>query len=95
MATVCHFLFLSSIGLNIGAIPISNRSSVAGAVHCEVLGSSLQQLHQHQVFRAHFEAEPYIQAEANNEQRIFRLVSRSKIIDKVITDKISLPCSAR
>ena len=32
METVCQFFFLSSIGLNIGAIPISNRPSVAGAV---------------------------------------------------------------
>ena len=33
--------------------------------HCEILGFSLQQPHQHHVFRAHFEAEPHIQAEAD------------------------------
>ena len=33
--------------------------------HYEVFGSSLQQPHQHHVFRAHFDAEPHIQAEVN------------------------------
>ena len=34
-------------------------------VHCEILGSYLQQPHQHHVFRAHFEAEPHSQEEGN------------------------------
>ena len=33
--------------------------------HCEICGSYLQQPHQHHVSRAHFEAAPHSQAEAN------------------------------
>ena len=64
-------------------------------LNCEILGSYLQQHHQHHVFRAHFEAEPHSQAEANKWQRIFCLISMSKLTDSVVTDNTSLPCSAR
>ena len=40
-------------------------------IHCEILGSNLQQPHQHHDFRAHFQAEPHNQAEANKWQKIF------------------------
>ena len=53
-------------------------------------GSYLQQLHQHHVFRARFEAEPPSQAEANTLQWIFSPVSRSKLTDSVVTDRTSL-----
>ena len=33
--------------------------------HCEILGSYLQQPHQHHVSRAHFNAQPHSQAEGN------------------------------
>ena len=42
--------------------------------HCEILGSYLQQPHQHNVFRAHFKAEPHRQADGNKWQQIFRLI---------------------
>ena len=45
--------------------------------HCEILGSNLQQPHQHHVFRAHFDAEPHSQVEENTKQGIFCPISRS------------------
>ena len=53
--------------------------------HCEILGSYLQQPHQHHVFRAHFEAEPHSQAEANKWQQIFCLIYRYKLIDSLLS----------
>ena len=64
-------------------------------IHCEILGSYLQQPHQHHVFRGHFEAEPHSQAEANKWQTIFCLTSQSKLTDSLVTDNTSMPCSAR
>ena len=63
--------------------------------HSEILGSYLQQPHQHQLSRAHFEAEPHSQAEANKWQPIFCLFSRTKLTDSLVTGNTSLPCSAR
>ena len=63
--------------------------------HCEILGSYLQQRHQHHVFRAHFEAEPHSQAEANKWQHIICLISRSKLADYLVAGNTLLPCSAR
>ena len=64
-------------------------------IHCEILGSYLQQPHQHNVFRAHFEADPHSQAQEIKEQRLFRLISRFKLTAPEVTDSIALPCSAR
>ena len=63
--------------------------------HCEILGSYQQQPHQHNVFRAHFEAELHSQAEASKWQRTLCLIFRSKLTDSVVTYNTSLPCSTK
>ena len=63
--------------------------------HCEILGSYLQQPNQHYCSRAYYKAEPHSQAEANRKQRIFSLISRSKLTNSVVTDNTSLACSIR
>ena len=74
---------------------ISITADVLYGQQCEILGSYLQQRHQHHVFRAHFEAEPHSQAEANTYQGIFRSISMSKLTNSVVTYNTSLLCSAR
>ena len=81
---------------NASLCPVCLWSRVSSLTpHCEILGSYLQQPHQHHICRAHFEAEPHSQAEANKWQRMFCLISRSKLTESVVTDKTLMPCSAR
>ena len=62
--------------------------------HCEILGSYLQQHHQHHVFRAQFWADPHSQTEANKEEILSCWISRYKLTASGVTDITSLPCSA-
>ena len=63
--------------------------------HSEILGSYLQQSYQHYVLRALFDAEPHSDAYVGTWQRVFCPISRSKLTDSVVTENISLSCSAR
>ena len=47
------------------SIEVRSQSTLFGTYHCEIHGSYLQQPHQHHVSRAHSEAEPHSQTEAN------------------------------
>ena len=63
--------------------------------HCEILGSYLQQYHQHNIFRAHFYAEPQSQAQEKKEDRLYSNYSRSKLTVSRVTDNSALLCYAR
>ena len=87
--------FLKNIWFTMSHIWCDIMSKIWSYNHCEILGSYLQQLYQHHVSTAQFEAEPHSQEKANKWQRISFLISRSKLTNSVLTDNISLPCSAR
>ena len=60
--------------------------------HCEIPGSYLQQHHQHQVFRAHFYANPHSQSQAKKEERLSSHISRSNFTASEVTDNTALIC---
>ena len=64
-------------------------------IHSEILGFNMPQRHQYHISRAHFEAEPHNQPEANKWLIIFCLLSRSNLNDFVVTDNTSFPRSGR
>ena len=53
---------------------------------CEILGSYLQQHHQHPIFRAHFHAEPQGKAQTKKEDGLYIPNSKSELTVSGLTD---------
>ena len=60
--------------------------------HCEILGTFLQQHHQHPIFQAHFHAEPQGQAQAKKVDRLSSPNLGSELTVSGVTDITALLC---
>ena len=63
--------------------------------HCEIFGSYLQKHHQHQVFKAFFQAEPHSKGHANKEKTLSYQITWYKLTAPGAIGIFVFPCSDR
>ena len=96
MVLVCISHLLRSQCFQNGSIhgKCMNKMKLSFLLHCEILGSYLQQHHQHPIFRAYFHAEPQGQAQTKKVDRLYIPNSGSELTVSGLTDITASICCA-